>query len=279
MTQILANSSVTQPLEVYASTTLALAIDLSDISLTYTNGRQQLTVLQEIDLQIAEREFVCVLGASGCGKTSLLRIIAGYEHPTAGEVRLFGKSHREPNPDAGVVFQHANLFPWLSVEANVEFGLKMMGVNKAERREQAAYYMEQVGLLEFKRLLPYQLSGGMKQRVAIARALMTNPKVLLMDEPFAALDAITRESLQLLLHQLAVTSGKTIFFITHDVDEALLLSSRILVMKGKGSGGQFVEDMSNPLRQVQDEQTLAHIRGTKQYADLREHLVNLLRME
>ncbi|MNI23127.1 Taurine import ATP-binding protein TauB [compost metagenome] len=251
----------------------AQSVDLRHIGLSYTSGKKKTEVLDNIDLSFVEGEFVCVLGPSGCGKTSLLRVIAGYEKPTYGEVHIFGRKHTGPHEDVGVVFQHANLFPWLTVRSNVEFGLKMLGLDPAKRITIADTYIEQVGLTRYASMLPYQLSGGMKQRTAIARTLATSPHLILMDEPFAALDAITREVLQSQIRHIGLNSRKTIFFITHDVDEALLLSSRILVMQG--SPGRIVTDMVNPL--FQGSQSFEEIRKRTEYPELREYLVNRLK--
>ncbi|RXZ82563.1 ABC transporter ATP-binding protein [Paenibacillaceae bacterium] len=251
----------------------AEAVKLTGVGLRYPDGAKQREVLRDINLHIAEGEFVCVLGASGSGKTSLLRMIAGYEQPAAGEISIFGQRHTGPNQRVGVVFQHANLFPWLNVRSNVEFGLKMQGISKETRREKAAYYIEQVGLSNAVKLLPHQLSGGMKQRVAIARTLVTDPNLILMDEPFAALDAITREALQSQVRELWLQTGKTAFFITHDVDEALFLAGRIIVMGG--SPGSITTDLPNPLQHRIG--GLSEIRSGKEYAMLREQLIQLLK--
>ncbi|MBP1995852.1 ABC transporter ATP-binding protein [Paenibacillus eucommiae] len=257
-----------------------LSIDLQQVSLSYPARNKRTEVLKDIQLRVTEGEFISVLGPSGCGKTSLLRLIAGYERPTSGEVHIFGRKHTEPNADVGVVFQHANLFPWLNVRSNVEFGLVMRGLSKAERRAAAAYHIEQVGLTPYASMLPYQLSGGMKQRTAIARSLVMDPRLILMDEPFAALDAITREGLQAQLRSIWLRTGKTIFFITHDVDEALLLSSRILVMNGSSESGIML-DFNNPLHSGTEaslSQGFSHIRKHHDYAELRESLVQALRV-
>jgi taurine transport system ATP-binding protein len=251
----------------------AEAVKLEDISLIYPSKTAQSEVLRRIDLTIEEGEFVCVLGPSGCGKTSLLKVIAGYEQPSAGTVSVFERPHGKPHPEVGVVFQHANLFPWLSVQRNTEFGLKMSGLPKAKRKQVANNVLEQVGLSNYASLLPYQLSGGMKQRVAIARALAPQPRILLLDEPFASLDALTREALQQLLRKLWLQTGKTILFITHDVDEALLLGTRIITMQG--SPGRIHSDIANPLNSRIE--PFASGRKHPRFAELRESLVRSLR--
>ncbi|GAA3408892.1 ABC transporter ATP-binding protein [Paenibacillus hodogayensis] len=249
------------------------AIRLQGVRLTYANGKTDAVALGGVDLSIAGEQFVCVLGPSGCGKTSLLRVIAGYERVTEGEVTVFGRKHTAPHPEVGIVFQQANLFPWLTVRGNVEFGLKMAGLPKADRRALAMDHIGRVGLAAYASLLPHQLSGGMKQRTAIARTLATEPRIVLMDEPFAALDAITRETLQDQLRTIWSQTGKTIFFITHDVDEALLLSTRLLVMQG--SPGRIVADLDNPLHAAGG--SFALLRQHKQYAELRRQLVEMLK--
>ena len=204
-------------------------VRLEKISLTY-NSDNSVEALSEIDLTINEGEFVCVLGPSGCGKSTLLKIIAGFVKPTQGTALMSGQEITGPDWHRGVIFQQPQLYPWLSVEDNVKFGLKMRKIPEPERREIARTFLEKVGLLEFSKHKPYELSGGMKQRVAIARVLANDSKVLLMDEPFGALDALTREQMQNLLRNIWWETGKTIFLITHDIDEALLLGTRVLVM-------------------------------------------------
>jgi taurine transport system ATP-binding protein len=247
-------------------------IQLKDIDLHYANNHLTFHALSQISFELYPRDFVCVLGPSGCGKSSLLNIIAGYERPSGGIVTCNGDIHTKPNPEIGVVFQHSNLFPWLTIEENVGFGLKMKGMPKTERKELVLSYLRMVGLESFGNLFPHQLSGGMKQRAAIARTLVTNPKVILMDEPFAALDALTREKMQCHLHELWKNTGKCIFFITHDVDEALFLSTRILVMKEKP--GRIAENIINPLARTHVNQSFSQLRSTKEFAQMREYLIS-----
>ncbi|WP_138753323.1 ABC transporter ATP-binding protein [Paenibacillus sinopodophylli] len=249
------------------------AISLRGIHLAYANRAAVSEVLGEINLSIQEGEFLCILGPSGCGKTSLLKVAAGYEQPTRGEVNIFERTHDKPHHEVGVVFQHSNLFPWLSVQGNVEFGLKMLDRSRLERKETASAIVKQVGLTTYSSLLPFQLSGGMKQRTAIARALATDPRIILMDEPFASLDAITRESLQYLIRKIWVSSGKTIIFITHDVDEALLLGTRIITMQG--GPGRIELDIPNPLNKRSEPFTF--VRKHPKFGELRDSLVRSLR--
>lgn len=193
------------------------------------NGKE-LTALKDINLEVKESEFVVMVGPSGCGKSTLINIIGGLEEATEGEVLIEGKPVTAPGADRGMVFQGYSLFPWLTVQKNVEFGLKMKKVAKPERERIAKEYIQLVGLSGFENALPKQLSGGMKQRVAIARTLANSPEILLMDEPFGALDAQTRMVMQELLAKISRETKNTILFITHDIDEAILLADRIYVM-------------------------------------------------
>ena len=195
----------------------------------HTNG-DPIEVLRDINLEIAEGEFVCIVGPSGCGKSTLLYLIAGLEKPTSGRVRVDGAPVTRPGPDRIVVFQEAALFPWLNVRQNVEFGLKMAGMPPGERTDRTTELLRMVHLGRFAEAYPHQLSGGMKQRVAIARALAMDPKILLMDEPFAALDAQTRRLLQEELVELWQQTRKTILFVTHNVREATALGDKVLEM-------------------------------------------------
>ncbi|AFY72865.1 ABC-type nitrate/sulfonate/bicarbonate transport system, ATPase component [Synechococcus sp. PCC 7502] len=190
----------------------------------------ELLVLKDINMTISQGEYICAVGASGSGKSTLLRQIAGLDRPTTGEVRIDGQLITAPGHDRGMIFQHYTLYPWMSVLENTEFGLKLLGVPKKLRREQASYYLSVVGLTNFAQALPKQLSGGMKQRVAIARALASEPKVLLMDEPFGALDIHTKESMHEFMIDLWQRTNITIFMITHDVEEAVFLANRIYAL-------------------------------------------------
>lgn len=204
-----------------------------------------LQVLKEVNLDVAKGEFLVLLGASGCGKSTMLNMISGFEPPTQGRIIVNGRVVKDVEPACGMVFQQYALFPWKTVSENVAFGLKMRGVGKAERREAARRHIEAVGLKGFEGSYPGALSGGMKQRVSIARVLANDPDVMLLDEPFAALDAMTRQVLQEQLLSIYEKSGKTIVFITHSIDEALLLSTRMIVMGAKP--GRIVQDIRNDL--------------------------------
>ncbi|TWS23595.1 ABC transporter ATP-binding protein [Tsukamurella sputi] len=208
-------------------------VELTGVGKTYDTASGQTIALQPTDLTIEPGEFVSIVGPSGCGKTTLLRLIAGFEDPTEGVVEVGGARVSAPSADRGVVFQAPTLYPWLTVRGNVEFGPKVSGVGKAERREQAQKLLDLVGLGDFGDKRPYELSGGMQQRAQIARVLVNDPAIVLMDEPYGALDALTRERLQVDLLKIWREAGKTIVFITHSVEEAVFLSTRVLVMSAR----------------------------------------------
>jgi NitT/TauT family transport system ATP-binding protein len=216
-------------------------------------------------------EFVSLIGPSGCGKSTILSIVAGFMKPTAGDAKVDDKPITKPGSDRGVVFQQYSLFPWLSVRKNVEFGLKMAGVPQGKRNITARELLDLAGLLSFENHYPDQLSGGMKQRIGIVRALATSPQVLLMDEPFGALDAQTRESLQSELLQIHARTQKTIVFVTHDLDEAVLLADRVVVMQH----GRLQEIVTVPLPRPRGD--LAKIRGDVEFAQTRFQIWRALR--
>jgi len=197
---------------------------------TDISRQEQIVALDGIDLEIGDDEFLTILGPSGCGKTTLLNIIAGFDQATGGDVRLDGEAILKPGPDRGVVFQEYALFPWLTVEQNIEFGLRERRVAKVQRRARVRDQIASVGLSGFERRYPQELSGGMRQRVAIARALVNDPKILLLDEPFAALDAQTRTLMQQELLRVWSATRRTAIFITHNIEEAILLGDRVVVM-------------------------------------------------
>ena len=205
-------------------------IEISGVTQEFEKKDGKFLALDTVNLNVEQNEFICVVGPSGCGKTTLLNIIAGLCKPTTGTVKVRGELVTGPGKGKGAVFQQYALYPWLTVEKNVEFGMRMKGVPKAERAEIAKKYIDLVGLSKFAKAYPKELSGGMKQRVAIARAYATAPEVLLMDEPFGALDAQTRAQLQENLLKTWEQERKTCFFITHDVEEAVLLATKIIIM-------------------------------------------------
>lgn len=224
--------------------------------------------LENINLEVRKGEFVCLLGASGCGKSTLLRIVGGFENPSEGSAKIYGTHIDSPGPDRGVVFQDYALFPWLTVEENIAFGPKHRGLAKSEIKQTSQKYMQMVGLTQFANKYPNTLSGGMKQRVAIARVLANDAEILLMDEPFAALDALTRAKLQEELLEIWERTNLTVIFVTHSVEEAVILSDRIVVM---GAGpGHIESDISLSLPRPRDPSSI-------EFNDLRRDVSNQLR--
>jgi ABC-type nitrate/sulfonate/bicarbonate transport system ATPase subunit len=213
-------------------------------------GDQAVVALHDVSLEAGPNAFICLLGPSGCGKTTLLNLIAGFLEPTAGELRVDGQVITCPRSDRGVVFQDYALFPWLTVQQNVQFGPRVRGRSRAQREVIADKYLAMVGLTEFRHRYPHELSGGMKQRVAIARALANQPSILLLDEPFGALDAMTRETMQDELLTLTAQEPKLVIFVTHSVLEAVFLADRIIVMSARP--GRILADISVPLTHPRD---------------------------
>ena len=230
------------------------SISLCGVFRSYANSRGSFTpALQNIDLEIEQGEFVCIVGPSGCGKSTLLHLIAGLDRPTSGEITVDGSPVNGPGTDRILLFQELGLFPWLTVRQNVEFGLKMDGVSKTERRDRARVFLRMVHLSHFEDHYIHQLSGGMKQRVALARSLALRPKILLMDEPFAALDAQTRDMLHDELERIWKETSPTIVFVTHNVREAVRLGDRVLLMSFRPGRikTQFQINLNRP-RHVED---------------------------
>jgi len=230
----------------------------------------QVVALSNIDLDIGEDEFLTILGPSGCGKSTLLNIIAGFEHATDGEVRLDGQTIRDPGPDRGVVFQEYALFPWLNVVQNIEFGLRERGVPKAERKVRVTRQISAVGLDGFEDRFPQELSGGMRQRVALARVLVNDPKILLMDEPFAALDAQTRTIMQTELLRVWSAERRTALFVTHNIEEAVLLGDRLAVMTARP--GRIKEIVNVKLPRPRDV-------TSAEFNEIRRYVASLLESE
>jgi NitT/TauT family transport system ATP-binding protein len=230
---------------------------------TYESNHGPLTALSEIDFEVRSREFISVIGPSGCGKSTLIRIVAGLETPSVGAVCIDGNPVSGPGADRGMVFQGYTLFPWLTVKKNVMFGLKMKGMKTREADERAREWLDIVGLSEFANHYPAQLSGGMKQRVAIARALANEPRILLMDEPFGALDAQTRASMQAHLLRIWERVDVTVLFITHDLDEAIYLSDRVVVLGA--NPGRVLEIIDVPVARSRhpDQFLSGHFLATK----------------
>jgi NitT/TauT family transport system ATP-binding protein len=209
-------------------------IEIDGVTKTYAlESNRELTAVDRVDLSIGDGEFVSVIGPSGCGKSTLLHMVGGFVPCSSGEIRVRGDAIRSPGPDRGIVFQHFALFPWKTVLGNVEYGLVERGVAKAERRRTAQAFIDMVKLTGFENTYPSRLSGGMQQRVAIARMLACEPSILLMDEPFGALDAQTRKIMQEELRELWQRFRKTVVFVTHDVREAVFLSQRVVVMSAR----------------------------------------------
>jgi ABC-type nitrate/sulfonate/bicarbonate transport system ATPase subunit len=208
-------------------------VSVRGVSRRFTSAHGETLALQATDLTVAENDFITILGPSGCGKSTLLRIVAGLDHPTSGEVQLDGKRITGPGPDRGMVFQSYTLFPWLTVLDNVCFGLRERGMPRSQQVEIARDFVAKVGLAGFEQHFPKQLSGGMQQRTALARALANKPRVLLMDEPFGALDHQTRELMQELLLGIWEAQRKTVLFVTHDIDEAVFMANRVVVMSAR----------------------------------------------
>jgi NitT/TauT family transport system ATP-binding protein len=251
---------------------------LRDISKSFNSKDLLVTALKRVDLDVHQGEFLCLVGPSGCGKSTLLNIIAGLDQPSTGEVVMDGVKVTGPGPERLVLFQEPALFPWLSVVKNVEFGLKQKRVPPAERRRIALKYLDMMHLGKFAGACVHELSGGMKQRVALARALAVDPDVLLMDEPFAALDAQTRDILHAELQELWAATGKTVVFITHNVREAVCLGDRVIVFTYRPGQvkAEFRVDLPRP-RQIEDEGLMTI--AAKVTANLRGEVVKALNEE
>ncbi|HEY1363034.1 MAG TPA: ABC transporter ATP-binding protein [Xanthobacteraceae bacterium] len=233
--------------------------------------REEVVAIEGIDLEIGDDEFLTVLGPSGCGKTTLLNIVAGFEATSGGEVLVDGESVLRPGPDRGVVFQEYALFPWLTVEQNIEFGLRERGVRRAERRARVRQQIASVGLSGFGRRYPQELSGGMRQRVGLARVLVNDPKILLMDEPFAALDAQTRTIMQQELLRVWSAERRTAIFVTHNIEEAILLGDRVVVMTARP--GRIKDIVAVNLRRPRDVTSAEFNEIRRRVALLLEHEV------
>jgi ABC-type nitrate/sulfonate/bicarbonate transport system ATPase subunit len=248
-------------------------LHIRNLSKVYRSGGHEVVAIDEINLAIRNKEFATILGPSGCGKSTLLRIVAGLMKPTRGEVRLDGSAIGGPGRDRGMVFQGYTLFPWLTVMENIQFGLGLSGVPKAEQEQVARAFVEKVGLQGFEEAYPKALSGGMKQRVAIARALANNPAILLLDEPFGALDAQTRSLMQELLTSVWEELHKTILFVTHDVEEAIFLSDRVFVMTARP--GRIKAEIGIPLERPRSYE----LKATETFLTLKRQALTLIREE
>ncbi len=246
-------------------------IDAEHVSITLGSGADAFEAVQDVSFAIEPGEFVCILGPSGCGKSTLLGALAGHIKIAKGSLHVDSENVGGPHPDRGIVFQHHTLFPWKSARDNVAFGPKMRGIGKAERRRLASEMLELVGLSDFAHRYPKQLSGGMQQRVEIARVLVNRPRLLLMDEPFGALDALTRLMMQELLLAIWQRVPTTIVFVTHDIDEALFLADRIIVMSPRP--GRILEVIEVPFARPRPTEIMA----SQEFGKLKAHCLSLLR--
>lgn len=244
-------------------------VTVAGVSHWYSATVEDVHALHDINLNIEHGEFVCVVGTSGCGKTTLLQLLAGFVRPTQGAIEIGGESITGPDPTRGVVFQQPTLYPWLSVRQNVSFGPRMRGLRKASYDGDVQRLLEMVGIADFADRPPYELSGGMQQRAAIARALVNDPEIVLMDEPFGALDALTRERLQEELLGIWRETRKTIFFITHSVEEAVYLGTRVIVMSPRP--GRIVLDRDVRLPELRG-RSASEVRSASAFSQLREEI-------
>jgi NitT/TauT family transport system ATP-binding protein len=248
-------------------------LEVRGVGKDFQGRGHSVTALDGVDLKVSRGEFVCVVGASGSGKSTFLSLVAGLDTPTRGEIILDGKPVTGPGPDRGLVFQSASLYPWRTVERNVGFGLELLDLGKAERARRVDWYLEETGLAGLRRSLPGQLSGGQRQRVAIARALVCEPEVLLLDEPFGALDVQTKEDMQLLIRQVWQDTGTTVLMVTHDVEEAVFLGQRVVVLAC--DPGRVAAELAIPLPAERD---LA-IKRTPAFLELRADLEDQVRAQ
>ena len=256
----------------------SFVISMAGLNYTYRGEKgAAVEALKDIGLDITRGEFICLLGPSGCGKSTLLKIMAGFIAPTSGSAVMDGAPINGSDWCRGVVFQSPNLYPWLNVGQNVAFGPKMRKLPKSEIREITDKYLEQVGLAEFREHKPYELSGGMQQRAAVARALANDPEIVLMDEPFGALDALTRESMQSMTRHIWASSNKTFMLITHDVDEALSLGTRVLVMSDRP--GRIIREIKAEFTYMITGCNSDRTRFSREYLKMREELLNMINME
>jgi ABC-type nitrate/sulfonate/bicarbonate transport system ATPase subunit len=248
-------------------------LHIHNVTKVYGADPQEVLAIDQVDLKIRNKEFATILGPSGCGKSTLLRIVAGLTKPSSGVVRMDGKVITEPGQDRGMVFQSYTLFPWLTVRQNIQFGLEISGLEKEKQEQIAQEFVEKVGLNGFEQTYPKGLSGGMKQRVAIARALANNPAILLLDEPFGALDAQTRSLMQELLTQVWEELHKTILFVTHDVEEAIFLSDRVFVMTARP--GKIKAEIDIPLPRPRSYE----LKSGEAFLNLKKQALDLIREE
>jgi ABC-type taurine transport system ATPase subunit len=247
-------------------------LELRRVSLSYATRTGDVQALGDISLSIDTGDFICIVGPSGCGKSTLLRIVAGFLEPTSGEALIEGRVIHGPGADRGVVFQQPALYPWLTVGDNVAFGPRMRGIASATRDARVEELLRLVGLSEFKSRAPWELSGGMQQRAAIARVLINEPRIMLMDEPFGALDALTRDHMQEALLNIWRATGTTIILITHSVEEAVYLGTRTLVMSARP--GRFVADVPTTFSRTGDAGDSRAIKSSREFIATREAVLS-----
>ena len=248
-----------------------MSLELVDVSMDYRRRGHRTRALDGVTLTVSPREFLCVVGASGSGKSTLLSLVAGLTTPTTGRITVEGHPITGPGPDRGLVFQNGSLYPWRTVERNVAFGLELLALDATERARRVDWYLAETGLANVRRSLPRQLSGGQQQRVAIARALVCEPDVLLLDEPFGALDVQTKEDMQLLIRQIWRDTGTTVLMVTHDVEEAVFLGTRVVVLAS--DPGRVAAETRIPLPRDRDLTT----KRTAEFLRLRASIEDLIR--
>lgn len=251
-----------------------VVVSIKDANLIYQGDKAKVVALQDVNLDIVKGEFICVLGPSGCGKSTLLNIIAGFHQPTSGSAMMGNTKIEKPDWHRGVVFQTPTLYPWLNIYDNVAFGPKMRKMNKAKIDDDVKKYLKLVGLEQFHKHKPYELSGGMRQRASLARVLINEPKMILMDEPFGALDALTRINMQALIREIWNKTGNTIFLITHDVDEALALATRVIVMSSRP--GRIVKEFETDFTYDISGTNHESVRYSQEYVSIREEILNII---
>ena len=255
------------PLEAHVASSKILAEHIDKV---YVSGKKQTVAIEDASIDIQDNDFVCIVGPSGCGKSTLLRMLAGLDFPTAGKIIVNDRTVTGPGPYRGMVFQTYTLFPWMTVENNIKFGLKIKKMPKDKQQEIADRYLDIIGLKKFAKSYPKELSGGMKQRVAIARALANQPEVLLMDEPFGALDPHTKSMMQLLMREIWEKEHPTVVFITHDIDEAVFLANKIYVMSARP--GKIIKEVNVYLPHKRD----LELKDSPEFIKIRKSINDLL---
>lgn len=255
------------PLEAHVASSKIL---VEHIDKVYTSNKKSVKAIEDVSIDIQDNDFVCIVGPSGCGKSTLLRMLAGLDFPTEGQIIVNDRKVTGPGPDRGMVFQTYTLFPWMTVEDNIKFGLKIKKLPKEEQQEIADRYLEIIDLTKFAKSYPKELSGGMKQRVAIARALANQPEVLLMDEPFGALDPHTKSMMQLLMREIWEKEHPTVVFITHDIDEAVFLANKVYVMSARP--GKVIKEVNVYLSHKRN----LELKDTPEFIKIRKGINDLL---